>query len=184
MKITLVCGLLAVLLLSGCTVLVIEYYYRQMDHSSRWQCSHTSGADQCSVTVGDAEIDVSSLDKIKQAAAADASEKRGDYGLEVRILAAKTPVVAELFKTHLQLPDGSVLAPILVTQVSGVMDAGQGTIGADPQQVSAKDQAGYELRFPLDALPDAYILSLAPMSLAGKQHSPPLLAMRIEYGSN
>src|SRR5579859_3290039 len=118
MKTYLVCGLLAVLLLSGCTVMVIAYYYRQMDHSSRWQCSHTSGADRCSVEVGDAEVDVSSLDEIKPAAAAGVSQEGRGYGLEVRIVAGKAPVSAELLKTHLQLPDGTVLVPIAVTQVS------------------------------------------------------------------
>ena len=173
------------MLLSGCTPIAIAYYYRQMDHSSRWQCSHASGADRCAVTLGDAELSVSSLDELGQATAGGTSQPAavaGRYGLEVRIVAGEAPVTAALLKTHLQLPDGSVLAPVAVTQVSGVMDAGKAGVGADPQQLAARVQAAYELRFALDALPEAYILSLAPLDVSGKQHSPPLLAMRIEYG--
>ena len=183
MKFLAACGLVTLLLLSGCTVMVIAYYYRQADQASRWTCVHGSGADRCTLKVADGEIDVSSLTEFRHGSddtSGDAAEG-GRYGVEVHIKAGKAPLSAELLKTHLMLPEDVILAPIAVTETTQAIALGN---AGDPQLMAAQQQRSFQLRFALESLPDAYILSFAPLSAAGKQHAPPLLAMRIQYGSD
>ena len=187
MKLLAACGFTILLLLSGCTVMVIAYYYRQADQASRWACVHGSGADRCTLKVADGEIDVSSLAEFHHASDGDvsgAAAEAGQYGVEVHIAAGKAPLTSDLLKTHLMLQDDVILAPITVTETDEVADMGRQNVAADPQLIPTQQQRSFELRFAMDSLPDAYILSFAPLSGSGKQHAPPLLAMRIQYGSD
>ena len=179
MKFLAACGFTVLLLLSGCTVMVIAYYYRQADQVSRWACAHGSGTDRCTLKVADGEIDVSNLAELSRAS--DDTSDAAQYGIVVHIAAGKAPLTADLLKTHLMLQDDVILAPITVTETTQAIALGS---AADPQLLAAQQQRSFRLRFPLDSLPDAYILSFAPLSAVGKQHAPPLLAMRIQYGAD
>jgi len=176
--------LASLLSLDGCTAVAIAYYYRHRNDCTRWACSHDQAADHCTLKVADGEVEVSSL---VEASAASGAASQGDMGssqyvLTVRFIAGKAPLSAALFKTHLLLPDDSVLVPAAVAETDDVADTGRQEVGADPELIPAQQQRSFELQFPLHELPEAYLLSLAPIDASGSQHGPPMLAMRIEYG--
>jgi len=178
--------LAAMLSLDGCTAVAIVYYYRHKDDATRWACSHDETSDRCTLKVEDGEIEVSGLKELTHAGG-DASQDDAapkQYGLKVHFIADKVPLAAELLKTHLLLPDDSVLTPIAVVETDEVADMGRQPIAADPQLVPPQQQRTFELQFPVNGLPDAYMISLAPLQGSDKQHGPPVLAMRIEYGPN